>query len=190
MITTPLRSRKLDSATTSRTKQRDLLKRKPRVRLTGDSDGRWLWAAYQMGMWREKFSGNLSQDAFEEKFLELALTDGVSYAWMLDAQGKDGLQPVGLILGQQVLTGKNVDREIIEPFVEWFPWATPRNQVEATAAFLKYISREIKIFVFAPEDAIRFWNLFVRFGMVRRGCKMIDYFSRGEHAMLYYTVNK
>ena len=147
---------------------------------------RWLWAAYEMGMWRETLSGHLSQNGFEERFYEIA--GKAEYDWILEAQGDDGLQPVGLILGQRVVTGKNVDRRIIEPFVEWFPWATPRNQIEATAAFLKYISKELKIFVFASEDAIRFWNLFARLGMVRRGCKVIDYFSRGEHAMLYYTV--
>ena len=150
---------------------------------------RWLWAAYKMGMWREQLSGHLSQEAFEEKFLELA-TDGVAYDWILEAPGLDGLQPVGLILAQRVVTGKNVDQVVIEPFVEWFPWATPRNQIEATAAFLKYISKDFKIFVFAPQDATKFWGLFKRHGLVRQACKMIDYFSRGEHAMLFYTVSK
>ncbi len=149
---------------------------------------RWLWAAYDMGMWREQLSGGLSQNAFEEKFLELA--GGVSYDWILEAQGSDGLRPVGLILAQRVVTGKDVDRVVIEPFVEWFPWATPRNQIEATAAFLKYISKDLKIFVFAPEEATKFWTLFKRYGLVKQGCKVIDYFSRGEHAMLFYTVSK
>jgi len=188
MITTSLPSQKSDSVTTSRTRQRDLLKRKPRIRLTQDSDMRWLWAAYQMGMWREKLSGHLSQDGFEEKFYEIA--GKVAHDWILEAPGDDGLQPVGLILAQRVVTGKNVDRSVIEPFVEWFPWATPRNQIEATAAFLKYISKEFKIFVFAEEDATNFWLLFKRYGIVRQGCKVIDYFSRGKHAMFFYTVSK
>src|SRR3990167_4201454 len=50
-ISLPLR--RSDSVTTSPVKQRDLLRRKPRVRQTLDSDMRWLWAAYQLGMWRE-----------------------------------------------------------------------------------------------------------------------------------------
>ena len=149
---------------------------------------RWLWAAYKSGMWRDELSGHLSQDGFVEKFYELA--GKAKYDWILEALGDDGLQPVGLILGHKVFTSDDVDKEIIEPFVEWFPWATSRNQMEATAVFLKEISKQLKIFVFAEENATRFWNLFVRLGMVRRGCKVIDYFSRGEHAMLYYTVSK
>ena len=173
---------------TTRVSQHNLLKRKPRVRLTGDSDMRWLWAAYQMGMWRDELSGHLSQDAFEERFLELAAE--ATYDWIVEAPGDDGLQPVGIVLGQRVVTGKDVQFEVIEPFVEWFPWATNRNQLEATAVFLKEISKQVKIFVFAPEDAVSFWNRFVQSGLVRRGCKVIDYFSHGNHAMLFYTVNK
>lgn len=142
---------------------------------------RWLWAAYEMGMWRENFSGHLSQDAFQQRFYELA--GNAAHDWILEAQGDDGLQPVGLILAQNLGTG-------IEPLVEWFPWATNRNQIEATAVFLKEISKQFKIFVFAGEDTIKFWSLFKRNGMVRQGCKVIDYFSRGEHAMLFYTVSK
>lgn len=149
---------------------------------------RWLWAAYKAGMWREKLSGHLSPAGFEEKFLELA--SSVSYDWILEAQGDDGIQPVALILGQTVMTSKETDLEVIEPFVEWFPWATPRNQIEATAVLLKEISKQFKIFVFAAEDATTFWSHFVRYGLVRRGCKVIDYFSHGKHAMFFYTVNK
>jgi hypothetical protein len=134
-----------------------------------------------MGMWREVMAGNLSREGFEEKMLEIM--GAVPYDWILEAQSDNGLRPVGLILGKQVGSG-------VEPFVEWFPWATARNQIEATAAYLKEVSKQLKIFVFAEESANRFWSHFVYYGLVRRGCKVIDYFSRGEHAMLYYTVIK
>ena len=62
--------------------------------------------------------------------------------------------------------------------------------MKATGVFLKESSEQVMIFVFAEEGATKFWNRFVQYGMVRRGCKVIDYFSRGEHAMLFYTVNK
>ena len=141
-----------------------------------------------MGMWREELSGHLSQDGFMEKFLEIA--SKASYDWILEAPGDDGLQPVGLILARRVVTGESLDQEIIEPFVEWFPWATNRNRLEATAVFLREIPKQFKVFVFAAEGAVSFWGRFVRYGMVRRGCKVVDYFSRGEHAMLFYTVNQ
>ena len=160
-------------------KSSKLLARKPWVRGVNDSDMRWLFAADRLGMWRDMISGDLSAQAFEEKALEIiaaAPSEGI-----IDAPGSDGMRPVAIILGQRLGTG-------IEPFVDWFPWATNRNQMEATAVFLKEISKQVKIFVFAAEDAIKFWSLFKRYGMVRQGCKVIDYFSRGEHAMLYYTT--
>ena len=160
-------------------KSSTLLARKPRVRRGQDSDMRWLWAAYKSGIWREMMSGDLSAQGFEEKARELI--DSALYDWILEAPGNDGLRPVGIILAQKLGTG-------IEPFVEWFPWATNRNQLEATAVFLKEISKQFKIFVFAAEDATRFWTLFKHYGMVRQGCKVVDYFSRGENAMFFYTT--
>lgn len=149
---------------------------------------RWLWLAYERGMWHDHLHDKLSAIAFEEWMLDLLASATnvdrtMSYDWVVEARGEDGMCPVGLILGKEVGTG-------IEPFVEWFPWATPRNQLEATAVFLKEVSKQFKIFVFAPEDANRFWTRFIQYGMIRRGCRVIDYFSRGEHAILFYTVFK
>src|SRR3990167_7912305 len=96
-ISLPLR--RSDSVTTSPVKQRDLLRRKPRVRQTLDSDMRWLWAAYQLGMWRDLMDSGLPQPAFAEKALEVIAT--ASYDWVLEAKGIEGMRPVGLILGNK-----------------------------------------------------------------------------------------
>lgn len=160
-------------------KSSKLLTRKPWIRNVNDSDMRWLFAAYQLGMWRDVLSGDLPAKGFADKIMEIIAA--APYEWIVEAPGTDGVRPVALILGKKLGTG-------IEPFVEWFPWATNRNQMEATAVFLKEVSKQFKIFVFAAEHALPFWTRFVRYGMVRRGCKVIDYFSRGEHAMLFYTT--
>src|SRR3990167_4406600 len=141
-ISLPLR--RSDSVTTSPVKQRDLLKRKPRVRQTLDSDMRWLWAAYQLGMWRELMDSGLTQPAFTDRALEVIAA--ASYDWMLEAKGEEGVRPVALILANKVGRG-------LEPYVEWFPWATARNKLEATAVFLKEIAKQHKIFVFAEEQS-------------------------------------
>jgi hypothetical protein len=121
----------------------------------------------------------LTQPAFSEKMTELIAM--AEHDWILEALGESGVRPVGLILASNVGRG-------IEPYVQWFPWATPRNKLEATAVFLREVSKRLKIFVFAEESAQAFWTKFIHYGLIRRGCKVIDYFSRGEHAMLYYTV--
>lgn len=142
---------------------------------------RWLWAAYRMGLWRELMDVGLTQSAFSDRMTEIIST--ANYDWIMEARGEEGNRPVGLIMATSLANGR-----AIEPFVEWFPWATTRNQVEATAVFLKVVSKRFKIFVFAHESAGPFWEKFIRHRMIRRGCKVIDHFARGEHATMYYTI--
>lgn len=142
---------------------------------------RYLWAAYQLGAWRDLMDVNLSQDVFTDRMLEVI--GSASYDWILEARGEEGNRPVGLILGTSLASGR-----AIEPFVQWFPWATTRNQMEGTAAFLREVSRRFKVFVFAEEASSDFWARFIHYGLIRRGCKVIDHFARGEHAMMFYTV--
>lgn len=140
---------------------------------------RWFWAAYQMGAWRDVMDGEMPQPLFRARILEVLAA--APYDWVLEAKGSEGVRPVGLVLG--FIVGRAV-----EPGIEWFPWATTRNQVEGTAAFIKEIGKTHKIMVFASEDTSKFWTKFTQHRMIRRGCKVVDYFSRGEHAMLYYTT--
>lgn len=140
---------------------------------------RWLWASYQMGAWADGINANLSQAAFAEKMIELI--GMAAHDWMLEARNEGGMRPVGIILASNFGRG-------IEPFVQWFPWATPRNKIETTAMFLREVSSRFKIFVCAEESALKFWGAFTSYGLIRRGCKVLDYFSKGEHAMMFYTV--
>lgn len=178
-------SRKSDSATTSqpkhRDRQRDILKRKPRVRQLRDSDWRFMWAGYEMGMWRDNIPMNLPFSAFQEIMLEL-LGEAVS-DWIVESRFQEGIAPIGFFIAQS-------RGEAIEPYVEWFPWATARNKIECAVAFLKEVSKQQKLIIFSREDYAGFWSRMVQYGVARRGCKVIDYFSRGEHALMFYTVNK
>lgn len=139
----------------------------------------WFWAAYQKGAWRELIDTGLPQSLFRERILEILAT--APYDWVLEAKGDEGIRPVGVVLG--FIVGRAV-----EPGIVWFPWATTRNQIEAAAAFLRDVSKVHKIMVFAKEPAMKFWDKFTQRRMIRRGCKVIDYFSPREHAMLYYTT--
>lgn len=138
----------------------------------------WFWAAYQMGGWRDVMDGNLPQSMFRDRVMEVMAE--ARYDWVLEAKGEDGVRPVALVLGFVVGRG-------VEPGIEWFPWATARNQIEATAAFLRDVPKVHKVMVFAEDKAVRFWGKFCQYRMIRRGCKILDYFATGEHAMLYYT---
>jgi len=171
---------KLASATISRDSD-SLLKRKPRVRQTQDSDLRYLWAAYRLGFWADDVDAELSKEAFQEKVIEtLARAD---YDWIVEARQNDNMRPVGVILAHALPDGRR-----IEPHVDWFPWATPRNKLEGLAAFLREVSKRFKILVYVEEREQNFWERLKQYRLLRHGCKVIDHFDRGEHAFFFYTV--
>ena len=133
-----------------------------------------------MGMWRELMDDGLSREGFYE-----TMKDVISFAdydWVLHAWGNEGNRPVGLALARSFGAGR-----AIEPHIDWFPWATSRNKVEIVAAFIKQIGRSFKIFIFSPEETAHFWAWFAKRRMLMKGGQVIDFFSVGEHARLFYT---
>lgn len=151
------------------------------MRQTQDSDFRYLWAAYRLGLWRDIMDDQLSQDAFYQRALEIiAFAD---YDWILEARQAEGMRPVGLVLAAAMLDGRR-----IEPHVDWFPWATPRNKFETMALFLRDVSKRFKILGYIEEQDRAFWDRMRQYRLLRHGCKVIDHFSRGEHALFFYTV--
>ena len=169
-------SRKSASGTT---KFHERFKRKPRFRHLNDWDWPYLWAAYQMGMWQD-FLGELDQEEFRTQILRWMET--VDLDWMLEAEHKGKVRPVGLVLGEFRIGGRG-----IEPHVDWFPWCTPRIRVEAAAHFLREIRKEYKVFVYSePKDA-SFWMRLKKYRLIQSGCKIPDYFGPGEDAQMFYT---
>jgi len=146
-----------------------------------DSDLRYLWAAYRLGFWYEMLDEDMTQDAFKERAMELLAS--VDYDWIIEARHGEGMRPVGIILAAQLMDGRR-----IEPHVDWFPWATPRNMFEGAAAFLREVSKRFKILVYVEERERAFWERLKQYRLLRHGCKVIDHFSRGEHAFFFYTA--
>ena len=134
-----------------------------------------------MGAWREMMDDGLTTAAFRERFLEIV--GAVPHDWIIEAKGNTGPRPVALVLAGTVGAGR-----IIEPHVEWMPWATNRNKVEAVSTFLRDVGRSWKIFIFVDERNEPFWRRMVRYRILRRGCKVSDHFARGDDAWFYYTT--
>lgn len=141
---------------------------------------RWLWAAYQMDTWADLFAVNLTKDAFTEKVLEML--GAVDFDWIIDAKSENGMRPVGIVLGNFRAAGRGV-----EPHVEWFPWATPRNKLEGSATFLYEVGKRYKSFIYSTEDNTVFWDRVCLYRVLKRGCKIGEYFGPKEGAMMYYT---
>ena len=141
----------------------------------------FLWAAYRLGTWDDHIPPELPQTMFESRIIEfLARAD---YDWIVEARNGDGVRPVGIILAQAMLDGRR-----IEPHIEWFPWATPRNRFEGIAAYLREVGKRFKILVYTEESEQAFWERLKMYRLLRHGCKVIDHFDRGEHAYFFYTV--
>lgn len=92
-------------------------------------------------------------------------------------------RPIGLFLGVYM-----PNRRGIELQVDWLPWVSPRERMEATAAVLKEATKHFKVFIFADESGERFFQRLCRYRMLRNGCTVLNYFSQGEHAKMYYTA--
>lgn len=151
------------------------------MRQVQDSDLGYLWAAYRLGMWDDYLPPVLSQSMFEARIIEMIAH--ADYDWIIEAKSDDGVRPVGLVLAQAMLDGRR-----IEPHVDWFPWATPRNRFEGVAAYLREVGKRFKIVLYVPESDQAFWERVKMYRLLRHGCKVIDHFDRGEHAYLFYTV--
>lgn len=142
---------------------------------------RFLWAAYRMGLWHDILDAELSREGFHDKLIDiLSLGD---FDWIIHAPQDGGVRPVGIVIAQGMRDGRR-----IEPHVDWFPWATPRNKLEGIAAFLLNLSKRFKIVVYAHERDRNFWERLKAYGLVRHGCKVWDHFDLGKHAFLYYTA--
>lgn len=108
--------------------QRDKLYRegKPTIREYNPQDIKWLWAAVcraGTSMPRENFIQIINHTLAKADML-----------WVIEDRNSEfqtGFGPVCLVLATH-------DGSTLEPNVEWFPWATPRNKLRCTVGFLQH----------------------------------------------------
>ena len=146
------------------------------MRQVTDADLKFFWAAYKDGTWSDLIYGGLDPASFTE-----AMTDmmgAVGFDWVLEVGGK----PIGLVLGRTLAAGR-----VLEPQVDWMPWATMRNKMEGIAVFLREVGKLFKIFVFATEADKPFYERFCRYRLLRRGCIVTKHFGPDAHGYFFYT---
>jgi hypothetical protein len=169
------------STLTFRRKPSVLLQRKCRIRPVVETDMRWLWAAYKMDTWDGRLFAGMTQDTFTEDVISIITAADVAH--IIEAPGDRGLQPVGIVLARVFGKGR-----CLEPHVDWFPWSTVRNRMEGSAHYLKSVGRQFKIFLFIDQENLQFWERIHDYRLLTRGCKVIDHYGPGEHAMMFYTL--
>lgn len=170
----------MKSASSSTRDSDKVLKRGPVVRETIEDDFRWLWAAYKLGTWHDLLNEGLSREVFREAVVELV--SQVQFDWILAVPMETGLRPVGMVFADPRFGGN-----AIEPHVEWFPWATPRNKLECAIQFLKQIGKDVKIMLYIEEQDDTFWHRVWQYKVLKKACKIHDCYGRGKNAVMYYT---
>lgn len=133
-----------------------------------------------MGMWDEMFDAGMEKHEFREQIIYWLET--VDMDWMLEAEFEGKIRPMGLVLAWLSPGGR-----IIEPHVNWFPWASTRVKFECAATFFSEVRREYKVFVYSGANDEAFFARLHKHRLLNRGCKIPDYFAPGDHAWFYYT---
>lgn len=134
-----------------------------------------------MGMWEDIFDPDMEKDEFREQIIHWLET--VDMDWMLEAEFEGKIRPMGMVLGWL-----SPGRRIIEPHVNWFPWASMRTRFECAAQFFSEVRKEYKVFVYSGSEDEAFFTRLYEHRLLNRGCKIPDYFAPGDAAWFYYTT--
>lgn len=162
------------------------------------SDGDWpfLIAAYKKGAFDEVLRGlqrtfdlpeivELTNEEFRVLFTEFFR--GREH-YILTARASafktmDGQVPVAL-----VDTNPEDHRMVLR--VMWFPWASPRNRIEATVRFLDDHRKERLILIFDDEKSHRFFIRMAQYGILKRigpASGPIPFWENGEKSVIWRT---
>ena len=100
--------------------------------------------------------------------------------YMMLAKSARGMAPVGMMV---CLDGGYR----IEPHCIWFPWATPRNKLEAYLNFFNKIRVTRLAVLFIPQDEIRIFQHLERYGVIQRRGTISRFFEDGQFAAIFQT---
>ena len=140
------------------------LRREVDYRPIENDDVKYAWAAYKKGGLAEMgFEKDLSPEQFKEAF-ERAVVSNCHAAWILRATTKNGLTPVGIVLGSWGPGGNY----IVIVGMAWFPWVSKRNIVECMVGFLNKIRKEIPLQFYALREHKKLYEVCAIHSIVRR----------------------
>lgn len=123
--------------------RRDILfkKSKPVFRPGTQPDFGWLWASYELS------GGEMEKEEFiDNRVFTLAKYQLVTFIEDENKVFESGKGPVGIIAAKD-------DGWTVEPHVEWFHWATKKNILRGTVAFLMILrySKDVGVSLIKPH---------------------------------------
>jgi hypothetical protein len=141
------------------------LSRKTEIRALGEGDLFYAWAAYKKGVFDDVFPPDLPANEFNQHFSAL-IGSRYDAGWTLLAETRKGFIPAGFALG--FWPHRAARPFLLLDALVWFPWASPRNRVEATVDFVNKVRRETPMLAFARLQDKHFMETLARHGIVRR----------------------
>lgn len=102
---------------------------------------------------------DLDQDGF---FDWLARLDHAEF-FILEAVGEKGMMPVGFV----AVTADGEIPHVVYPHVEWFPWATVRNRIEAAIGFINALRRDFLLLIRVKQDVAKFYEHITKYGILQ-----------------------
>lgn len=152
------------------------LSRHVEVRPIENGDVKYAWAAYKQGKLSElPIPKGLDAASFKTEFEKFVLTN-VHAAWVILTQTKNGFIPVGMVLGQWMLSF------VLISDIEWFPWATCRNIVEGTVYFFNNLRKQFPVMGFANDEHRPLYEACAMHGIMHR---VGTSFGTGEKLTLF-----
>lgn len=80
-----------------------------------------------------------------------------------------------------------IKKHIMEPHVIWFPWASPRNKIEADVAFFQKFRDQYMMMIHSPKEAWEFHDHICRYGVIRRIGYVAHWFDWDKPAMVFQS---
>jgi len=158
----------------SKFRLKKLLKRDNSFRYFAKEDMKYLWAAYKKdGL--PALPENLNKEEFTDLVTEFL--SGFSEVFIIESPTIRGKIPVAIIT--TLVTSRT------EPNVDWFPWASNRNKLEAAAYFLSKM-RKRPILIWANKETTPYFTRLAQYGVLRRIGKAHK-FVDGQDQMIFQT---
>lgn len=142
---------------------------------------------YAYAAWRKDgfsfapdFEASSSPEGFTEAFAEYAGEHfQMCHTLLAQPPGRD-LMPVGMVFSIVPFFGSKV---YIATTIHWFPWASPRNKLEATVHFLNQVRKDAVAIGLVGMADVPFLEHVCRYGVSRRVGNIFDMITEGPTAV-------
>lgn len=145
-----------------------------------------LWGGYKLGSFK-----HLPEGGAQEEFADYIMSDVNGYArkWIIEdsnAQFNDKYGAIAMVCA--VYNGWE-----LEPHVNFFSWATPRNKLRAMVSFLQMMRYDKEVGIVnanSLEETKGFFHHVVKYGVLKYAAKVPNGDSRGDRYMFYIRGRK